>query len=165
MIYFHKLSGDKRKAVSEQSYKHEQDCGDLYVVLRKTGIPLTWVHTSDQKEGFRFDRALHIFGKQFYFEIERGTHTVSHIEQKVKQYCSKPGTFYVVITVQDYQPNPFDKTEKTAQDFGREILALLTGFKRRAQFTVAPHKKLLEDPLGEFLVSPEPARYTLESIH
>lgn len=70
----------------------------------------------------------------------------------------------MVITVQDYQPNPFDKTVKTASDFGKEILALLTQFKRRAQFTVAPHKALLTNPLGEFLVSPEPAKYSLESI-
>lgn len=164
-MLFWKLVGDKRKAVSEQSWKHERDCGDLYVALRKTGIPLTWIHTSDQKDGFRFDRALLIFDKQFYFEIERGTQTVSHIEQKVKQYLAKSGTFYVVITVQDYQPNPFEKTVKTGQDFGREILALLKNYKRRAQFTVAPHKALLTNPLGEFLVSAEPQKYSLESIH
>lgn len=165
-MYFWKMVGDKRRAVTEQSWKHERDCGDLYVALRKTGIPMEWIHTSDQKDGFRFDRALLIFGKQFYFEIERGTQTVSHIEQKVSQYLSKSGQFYVVITVQDYQPNPFDKTTKTAQDFGREILALLAQppFRRRAQFTVAPHKALLTNPLGELLISPEPAKYTIESI-
>lgn len=163
-VLFWKLKGDKRKAVTEQSWKHERDCGDLYVALRKTGIPLTWIHTSDQKDGFRFDRALTIFDKQFYFEIERGTQTVSHIEQKVKQYMEKPGTFYVVITVQDYQPNPFEKTVKTGSDFGREILALLTQYKRRAQFTVTPHKALLTTPLSECLVSSEPAKYSLETI-
>lgn len=128
-------------------------------------MPMEWIHTSDQKDGFRFDRALLIHGKQFYFEIERGTHTAAHIEQKVKQYLGKPGQFFVVITVQDYRPNPFEKTVKTAQDFGREILALLTSVRRRAQFTVAPHASLIDNPLGEFLISPEPRKYSLESIH
>lgn len=163
--YFHKLVGDKRKSVSEQSYKHELGLGDLYVALRKTGLPLEWVHTSNQKDGFRFDRALTIFGKQFFIERERGTQTVSHAEEKVRQYLTKQGVFYVIFTVEDYQRNPFDiKTVKTAKDFGNEILDFLKTVRRRAQFTVAPHKKLVADPLGEFLVSPEPARYSFETI-
>jgi len=165
MTSFYKIKGDKRKEVSEQSWKHERDCGDLFTAFIYTkDLPITeWEHTSDQKHGLRFDRAAKIAGKQFYFEIERGTQTITAIKEKVEQYLRIPGTFYVVFTVQDYQPNPYMKVVKTYRQFGEDILNLVAQYRRRAQLVVAPHHLLVENPSAEILVSPE-AKYSFQTI-
>jgi hypothetical protein len=135
----------------------------LYVALCKLGVPFTWIHTSDQKDGFRFDRALYIFGKQFYIERERGSQELPVIEEKVRNYLGLSGVFYVIFTVEDF-PGSGGRIKKTAKEFGAEILDYLKTERRRTQFVVAPHARLIANPLDECLVSPEPAKYTLESI-
>ncbi|MEW6126744.1 MAG: hypothetical protein AB1757_06875 [Acidobacteriota bacterium] len=125
---------------------------------------MIWEHQSDQKDGFRFDRALQIFGKQFYFEVERGTQEGIDIREKVQQYLAKPGRFYVVFTVQDYQKNPYEPITKTAAQYAKEILPILAQARRNNQFTVAPHLRLVATPLAEVLMSPVVEFYSLETI-
>lgn len=125
---------------------------------------MVWVPEDDQKNGLRFDRAVQIFGKHFFFEIERGTQTVQTIQDKVEAYMKLQGRFHVIFTVQDYRPNPFEPIVKTAQDFGGEILSFLTTVNRGAQFVVTPHNTFIDDPLKPYLIPPRGGQFSLETI-
>lgn len=170
MIYSWKLTEDKTPVLREQNYKHDLKVFDIYVALRKLGLPMDWTPKSDQKQGFRFDAKAHMFGNTFYFEVETGTHSVDQIEGKVDAYLTQPGYFFVVFTVQDYKPNPFDKVTKTARDFGQEILNMLNVKRRRTgkplgrQFLLTPHEKLINYPLAEVLVSHQQKAYSFQSL-
>lgn len=164
VIYSWRIKGSKAEALREPNYKHELACNDVYVSVRKLGQTMVWTPKDDQKNGFSFDRGLEIFGRQFYFEIERGTQTVQDIQGKVEAYLKLAGRFHVVFTVQDYQPNPFEPVKKTAHDYGAEILGLLGTYRRGAQFLVTPHATFVEDPLGQFLVSPWNSAFGLNTL-
>lgn len=130
----------------------------------RAGLLQDWIHTSDQKMGFRFDRCATIGNNKYYFEVERGTHTLAAIQKKVEQYLKLPGRFHVIFTVQDYRANPFAEIDKTGKQFGAEILTLLQTYKRGSQFLVAPHHLLLENPHAQLLVSPENKAYSFQSL-
>ena len=137
---------------------------DIYVALRKTGLPLTWTAKSTQKDGFRYDGSFQIFDKQFYLEVERGTQGIKDIEQKVEAYLKLPGRFHVIFSVSDYKPNPYDPIVKTAKQYGMEILEFLEGVRRGNQFLVSPHVLLSTRPLDPVLISPTGDTFSLENI-
>ena len=154
----------KTEALREQNYKHDLKINDIYVALRKAGIPMEWEPKSDQKGGFRFDARLSAFGKTFYFEVETGTHGIKAIEEKIDAYINLKYRCYVIFTVQDYRPNPFEEVTKTAKDFGYEILNVISEKGRRHQFTVTPHAVFTASPLNPVLVSHTGEAFTLETI-
>jgi hypothetical protein len=154
IIYSWKLTEEKTPALKEQNYKHDFKVFDIYVALRKTGIPLTWTAKSPQKDGFRYDASFTIYDKQFYLEVERGTQGIKDIQEKVNAYLKLPGRFYVIFTVEDYKPNPYAPVVKTAKEYGNEILDFLEEVHRGNQFTVSPHVLLSTRPLDPVLLSP-----------
>lgn len=164
IIYSWKMTEEKTPSLKEQNYKHDFKVFDIYVALRKTGLPMTWTARSTQKDGFRFDASFTIYGKQFYLEVERGTQGIKDIDQKVKAYLKLPGRFYTIFTVEDYKPNPFAQIEKTAKDYGMEILDYLEETRRGNQFVVSPHVLLSTQPLNPVLLSPTGETLTLETI-
>jgi hypothetical protein len=158
------MADEKTPALKEQNYKHDLKIFDIYVALRQTGVDLTWTAKSTQKDGFRYDAQFIVYGKQFYLEVERGTQGIKDIEEKVKAYLKLPGRFHVIFTVEDYKPNPFAAVEKTAKDYGNEILDYLESVRRGHQFIVTPHIAFINNPLGQVLLSPTGDTFSLETI-
>ncbi len=151
MIYFLKMAGTKHR-LTEQSYKHHHQIGQLYVALRKTGKPLKWYHTSDDTEG-RFDCAMDWQGVFIPFEVHRGTQPVDVVVKKAEYYAKKPNC-RPVWALSDYRPNPLEEIEKTAQQTGNEILNALTEVGITAQPLITRLEKFTQDPLSKVLVSP-----------
>ena len=164
IIYSWKLTEEKTPALKEQNYKHDFKVFDIYVALRKTGLPITWTAKSTQKDGFRYDASFEIYGKQFYLEVERGTQGIKDIEEKVNAYLKLAGRFYVIFTVEDYRPNPFAPIVKFKQKTAYEILDFLEDVRRGNQFTVSPHVLLSTRPLDQILLSPTGDTLSLESV-
>lgn len=163
-MYSWKRTDLKAEALREQNYKHDLKIFDIYVALRKAGIQMEWEAKSDQKDGFRFDASLKAFDKQFYFEVETGTHGIKAIEEKIDAYINLRYRCYVIFTVQDYRPNPFEPVTKTGKDFGYEILGVISEKGRKNQFTVTPHPIFTANPLNPVLVSHTGEAFSLETI-
>ncbi len=157
--YFWRLKSSKK--LTEQSYKHEKMCGDVWAGLKSTGEDFIWIPKSDGKSGFRFDRAFKIFGNQFFLEAETGTHYHKRetvIPEKVEHYLKLDGRFHVIFAVQDYEDIP-------AKKYADELIRILTPYNRGSQFLVSPCIMLHKRPLSECLIRPrDGALFSLQSV-
>jgi hypothetical protein len=150
----------KRKRVNRFTYKHTNDCADIYLSLLFTSEDFEWSFEGNEGD-IRFDRRLIFNGKTFYFEIERGTQGIEIITEKVRRYCQLPNSPHVVFTVQDYEDT---HRFKSAKDQGQKILELLTTFRRGNQFLVTPHQSFVADPFGDRLISPLNTVHSLKTL-
>jgi hypothetical protein len=147
--------------LNELTYKHERLCADLYVALKLTGVDFLWYSADDQKKGFRFDRALKIFDKRFFFEVETGSaysRRHENIPKKIDQYLTLEGRFHVIFVVCDYEG------VTTAKQYATEISTILQRYNRGSQFLVAPHVGLAHSPLGNWLIHKSGEIFSLETL-
>jgi hypothetical protein len=175
MMLSHQLKGEKIKELSEQSYKHEVPCNDLYVALHNAfNGDFEWIPESDQKSGFRFDRAFSVYGKQFYVELERGTQDIKDIELKVEQYKQMRGHYHVIFSLMDYKVKrrvkvddkwkTQDVTVKEADKFMPKVLSFFEIVNRGTQFVATLHDFFVQNPLDDVLGSHLKTVFTLEHI-
>jgi len=159
--------------VDKNSPEHQLCIGDIYVTVvklaGKLGVEYSWKSEKSLKAQkgiyFRPDGELWILGKHIYFEVERGSQDVEKkVRPKVQNYLTQKGWFYVIFTVQDYQPNPELPIRKTAFQSGNDILGLLERFQHGSQFLVTPHFKFVADPEAEVLVSPTQEKFSLQTL-
>jgi hypothetical protein len=132
----------------------------LYVALKKTEIPFHWQAKDDQRKGFRFDRAFYLFDKQFYLELETGTQYYKRedvIRKKIEAYMKLEGRFHVLFSIID--------GDVPAKVYSDAILEMLADQQRGTQFLTAPHKGLLLNPLGDWLIHPGGNLYSLASVN
>ncbi len=121
---------------------------------------MIWIEKDDQKNGLRFDKALEIFDKRFFFECETGSHFYKRenvIRKKIKQYMKLDGRFHVVFVVADHNGI-------SAARYGQEIMNLISEYKRGSQFLVSPYDGIKDDPLGNWIGHPNNKVYSLETI-
>jgi hypothetical protein len=142
-------------------------CSEIYEALKLSGEKFFWTAKSDQKKGFRFDRAMEFHGKHFFFECETG----SKYSRRMKEYLKIPGRFFVVFTVQDYG-------EITAADYGKWLIDFLWDYRRKrngkpdshlgSQFLVTDHQAFCENVLADYLMQPagggKVLRHSLHSL-
>lgn len=139
---------------------HEQMGINQYVSLKQTKVPMAWTDKDDHRRGFSFDKALEMFGKRFFFEMETGSHYYKRekvIRKKIEQYMKLEGRFHVIFEVSDYAGVP-------ARKYGEEILGIIREYHRGSQFLVSPYDALVKDPLSNWLIHPNGKVYSLETI-
>jgi hypothetical protein len=138
-----------------QNFQHEKICEDHYVAYQTTGELHAW-YWKPHEEYKRFnlvpDRSSIIGDKIVFWEIDRGTESLSEIEKKIPKYIElanvKQKKFHVVISV---------PTKGRAKNL---LLDVLPQFKRGNQFVVTTHELVLSNPLGEVFASPiDPSRF------
>jgi hypothetical protein len=120
-----------------------------------------------QNKYFRFDRKAQLFGKTIYFEVERGTQGPEKLREKldryVKHFRETREKFYVLFTVQDYQPNPFEKVKISAKEKGFELFRLFDEMELPGNYLVCYHESLIKYPLKTEVVS-RFGKNTLETL-
>lgn len=136
-------------------------CADIYTALKLTGQEFTWIAKDDQKNGFRFDRAFEMFGKQFFLELETGSHFYRNeqvIPDKVTRYMKLEGWFHVIFVTMDYDP------AVTATRNAEDLIRLLSVYGRNTQFLITTHEAFLVDPLDYCLLDPRQNPHSLATL-
>ena len=131
------------------THEHERACADVYVTYHLSWTVRFWetVPADEYLQlGLKPDRASTIEGRIIFWEVDKGTETLSVIRKKVERYIQlsqlHPNQkFYVIFTA--------------SKDRARSILLdVLPPFKRGNQFLVAEHKSVVERPMEAVFVSP-----------
>lgn len=165
--WFRTLTKEEKKAGVREPYvpenfynrRHEFACADVYVAYKKTGLlePRNWdaewmVHQKDLGLKFRFnyDRRMQLYGKNFYWEIDRGSENLETIEEKIHKYKQVSNSvdywFYVIFTVAHNR-------RRTIDDRCEDIVNVIQQQNtKRYQFLVARQPDVLADPLGKVFV-------------
>ena len=131
-----------------------------YVSLKLTGLPMIWIEKDDNKKGFSFDKALEMFDKRFFFEMETGSHFYKRekvIRLKIENYMKLEGKFHVIFEVADHNGIPASK-------YGQELLKIISEYKRGTQFLVSPYAGLVTDPLGDWLAHYSGKTFSLKTV-
>lgn len=148
------------RGLQESKYKHEVGAADLFVAyyphMRNGG---SWSYEpAILKE--RADRGMRLFGKTFYFEVDRGTESPVEIASKLDnyiRYAHETGErFHVIFALID--------GKETAHNRGNKLIPLLQNCRRGNQFLLAHHKRLVDDPLGTYLYSPTDQLYSVQDV-
>jgi AAA+ ATPase superfamily predicted ATPase len=149
------------RGLQEPKYKHEVGAADLFTAF------YPYLREESGKWGYepqilkeRADRAMRLFSKTFYFEVDRGTEPPSEIYSKLDnyiRYAQETGErFHVIFALMD--------GKKPAQKRGEEIIQFLVERQRGNQFLIASHARLIQDPLGELLFSPKNELYSVQNV-
>jgi hypothetical protein len=149
------------RGLQEPKYKHEVGAADLFVAfypaLREQGGKWGYEPAILRE---RADRAMMLFNKTFYLEVDRGTEPLSEIATKLDnyiRYSHETGErFHVVFALMD--------GKETAQARGNKLIPLLRERRRGNQFLLCNHNRLVADPLGRLLYSPTNELYSVEDV-
>jgi hypothetical protein len=151
----------RTRGLQEPKYKHEVGAADLFTALYPHLVAQggAWSYEPVILDN-RADRGMRLFGKTFYFEVDRGTEAPREIEEKLDRYIrysQKSGeTFHVIFALMD--------GKESAQSRGDKLIPLLQERRRGNQFLLASHARLEEDPLGRLLYSPKDELHSLENV-
>lgn len=145
------------KGLQEPKYKHEVGAADLFVAFHSHMGQ--WAY-EPQVLKERADRGVRLFGKTFYFEVDRGTEPPAEIAAKLDNYVryaiESGERFHVIFALMD--------GKETAHNRGNKLIPLLRERKRGNQFLLAHHARLVNEPLGAYLYSPTDELYSVQNV-
>jgi hypothetical protein len=148
------------RGLQEPKYKHEVGAADLFVAyyphLRGNG---SWSYEPAVLKD-RADRGMRLFGKTFYFEVDRGTEPPAEIAAKLDNYIryaqATGERFHVIFSLMD--------GKEKAHNRGNKLIPLLKECRRGNQFLLAHQQRLIDDPLGTYLYSPTDELYSVQNV-
>ncbi len=155
--YYYRVTRNKKW--TEQGYRHEFICSQLYTLFVGTGLVTRWERPQFKDLGLRPDRFMQYAGLNIYWEIDRGSETYDVIRDKIEKYlklASRTDTkFHVIFVTRDYLINPLTgKPKQSAKSRATGIYEILHqyGFTTN-QFLIAIYDWILKPPFPNVFVS------------
>lgn len=151
--------------VKSKSYWHEVAGADLFVkyfrYMEAWSYEPPLFYDPETKKNVRADRGLKLYGKTFFFEVDRDTENMTDIKKKIDDYIRygrETGERFHVIF--DVALDGIQETNLRSEEIGKYIETIHRG----NQFCVAAHSRLTTTHIDEPVIFTPSGQYSLADL-